>query len=205
MRKGLIPVIAIMATGLLLAGCGNGRAAVNSKDGAKDNQPALATSQDDKQVSSAVSRARESLRKAKLKKSADGASETLVTDSSNDSKVTSESIKKAAEKLAKGDTKSTSADNTSTSNSAADSNNSSSAASSGSDSAASGSAPVTVSKDQVSASRTQLREAGITRNFSDEDIAKMIFYIADRQASITDAANNADYIIKTTPTVKVTN
>ena len=204
MRKVLIPGIAIIATGLLLAGCGNGRAAVNSKDGAKDNQPALATSQDDKQVSSAVSRARASLREAKLKKSADGASETLVTDSGKNTNATSESIKKAAEKLAKGDTKSTSADNTSTSNSDSDSTNSSSVSSSDSDASASGSSSVTVSKAQVDSSRTQLQAAGITRNFSDEDIAKMIFYIADRQASITDAANNANYIIKTTPNVEIT-
>lgn len=204
MRKTLIPSIVACAAGLLLAGCGNGQAAVNSKNGAKANQPALATSQNDKQVSSAVSQAQASLRNAKLKETSGGASETLVTGSSKDAKATSESIKKAAEKLAKGDTKSTSADDTSNSSSASHSTKSSSASSSSSDSSASGSAPVTVSKDQVDSSRTQIQAAGVTRHFSDEDIAKMIFYIADRQASITDAANNADYIIKTTPTVKVT-
>lgn len=204
MRKTLISSIVACTAGLLLAGCGNGQAAVNSKNGAKANQPALATSQDDKQVSSAVSRAQSSLRDAKLKKTSGGASETLVTDSSKDSKASSESIKKAAEKLAKSDTKSTSADGTSNNSSASDSTSSSSS-SSNSVSSASGSAPVTVSKAQVDSSRTQIQAAGVTRHFSDEDIAKMIFYIADRQASITDAANNADYIIKTTPTVKVTN
>lgn len=202
MRKTLILSIVVCASGLLLTGCGNGQSAVNDKNGAKAGQPALATSQDDKQVSSAVRQAQASLRDAKLKKTSDGASETLVTGSSKDSKATSESIKRAAKKLAKSDTKSTSANGTSNSGSAS---TSPSSASSNSDSAASGSAPVTVSKAQVDASRTQIQAAGVTRHFSDEDIAKMIFYIADRQASITDAANNADYIIKTTPAVKVTN
>ena len=205
MRKTLISSIVACAAGLLLTGCGNGQAVVNNKNGAKDNHPALATSQDDKQASSAVSRAQSSLRDAKLKKTSGGASETLVTGSSKDTKATNESIKKAAEKLAKGDTKSTSADGTSNSSSVSDSTSSSSASSSSSVSSASGSAPVTVSKSQVDSSRTQIQAAGITRHFSDEDIAKMIFYIADRQASIIDAANNANYIIKTVPIVEVTN
>ena len=204
MHKTLILSIVTCAAGLLLTGCGNGQAVVNDKNGAKVNQPALATSQDDKQVSSAVRRAQSSLRDAKLKKSSDGASETLVTGSSKDAKATSKSIKKAAEKLAKDDTKNTSADETSTSSSASYPKSSSSASSSSSDSSASGSAPVTVSKAQVDSSRTQIQAAGVMRHFSDEDIAKMIFYIADRQSSIVDAANNADYIIKTTPTVEVT-